>query len=125
MFPEFDSNQHPHRRYNPLLDEWILVSPHRSVRPWQGQIESAEERELREHDPNCFLCPGNTRINGKINPEYGSTFVFGNDFAALSPDIPGFVSTDNLLRCESVRGESKVICFSPHHSKKLTVTFER
>ncbi|MCW8878904.1 MAG: UDP-glucose--hexose-1-phosphate uridylyltransferase [Kangiellaceae bacterium] len=114
-----DKNQYPHRRYNPLQDEWILVSPHRAKRPWQGQLEVSERTKLVEYDPDCYLCSGNARASGKTNPEYESTFVFSNDFAALSQDVPEFEDPDELLGCKSVKGESKVICFSPHHSKSL------
>ena len=78
----------PHRRFNPLTRDWVLVSPHRTQRPWQGQTErQPEERELR-YDPHCYLCPGNERAGGARNPQYDSTFVFDNDFAALKPDVP-------------------------------------
>ena len=79
----FDIKQHAHRRYNPLLDEWILVSPQRTQRPWQGQQETATPLPTIEYDANCYLCPGNTRSNGEINPNYESCFVFSNDFPAF------------------------------------------
>src|SRR5882757_4100598 len=75
----------PHRRYNPLTREWVLVSPHRTARPWQGQVEEAAAPQHVEYDPNCYLCPGNERAGGVNNPPYSSTFVFDNDFAALRP----------------------------------------
>ena len=116
----FNPIDHPHRRYNPLTDQWILVSPHRAKRPWQGQQEAVSDEVLPAHDPDCFLCPGNTRVTGDVNPQYSGTHVFTNDFAALMPDTPfAQKSTDPLMRLESARGTSRVICFSPDHSKTL------
>ncbi|MBV7387885.1 UDP-glucose--hexose-1-phosphate uridylyltransferase [Pasteurellaceae bacterium TAE3-ERU1] len=116
----FDATEHPHRRYNPLKDEWILVSPHRAKRPWSGQNEAPARDALPSYDPNCFLCPGNTRISGEKNPDYQGTFVFQNDFAALMTDSPDAPESDNpLFQVQGVRGLSRVICFSPDHSKTL------
>src|ERR1700751_3524219 len=78
----------PHRRFNPLTQEWVIVSPHRTQRPWQGKVEKTLQEEMPQLDPSCYLCPGNTRAGGPPNPQYSSTFVFDNDFAALLPDPP-------------------------------------
>lgn len=116
----FHPADHPHRRYNPLADQWILVSPHRAKRPWQGQQEAADQSEKPAYDPACYLCPGNTRVNGEQNPAYSGPFVFTNDFSALLPDTPEHSdSAHELFQSQSVRGISRVICFSPDHAKTL------
>src|SRR5215469_6294691 len=98
----FDWNQDPHRRFNPLTREWVLVSPHRTARPWQGQVEKQQQESQPRYDPNCYLCPGNERVGGVRNPSYQSTFVFDNDFAALKPDVTaGRFEKDGLLRAEA------------------------
>lgn len=108
--------QHPHRRRNALTGEWVLVSPHRTQRPWQGTHEPLPPATLPTYDPSCYLCPGNVRANGHHNPGYASTFVFTNDFPALLPDsVPSGVSGDGLLQHEDVAGTSRVVCFSPRH----------
>jgi UDPglucose--hexose-1-phosphate uridylyltransferase len=118
----FNINDHPHRRYNPLSREWVLVSPHRTRRPWQGQIETPPPEQRPAYDPECYLCPGNARAGGIRNPPYEHTFVFTNDFAALLPDTPpgafergGANGGPALLRATSDRGICRVICFSPRH----------
>ncbi|MDK4680897.1 galactose-1-phosphate uridylyltransferase [Kingella negevensis] len=116
----FNPTDHPHRRYNPLSDQWILVSPHRAKRPWQGQQEKNETEQKPQHDPNCYLCPRNPRINGEPNPDYTEPYVFTNDFSALLHDTPKFSDLSNpLFQSENVQGVSRVICFSPDHSKTL------
>ena len=114
------NTDNPHRRYNPLKDEWVLVSPHRTKRPWQGQVEKRPPETRPQYDPKCYLCPGNERAGGKKNPEYDSTFIFTNDFAALLPDIPaGESDTSGLLKAQTVRGTCRVMCFSPRHDLTL------
>jgi len=112
----------PHRRLNPLINEWVLVSPHRATRPWQGEVSKTNTTPEPAYDPTCYLCPGNLRAGGVRNPPYASTFVFQNDFAALKPttgrdrvDVKGM----NLIVAEGEPGICRVICFSPRHDLTL------
>ncbi|OIQ39419.1 MAG: galactose-1-phosphate uridylyltransferase [Bacteroidetes bacterium MedPE-SWsnd-G1] len=108
-----------HKRFNILTGEWVLVSPHRAKRPWQGQEEPTSKEKRPSHDENCYLCAGNTRISGDVNPNYTGPFVFTNDFAALQKDSPEFNLNEGLFKAESEKGICRVICFSPDHSKSL------
>jgi UDPglucose--hexose-1-phosphate uridylyltransferase len=111
----------PHRRLNPLTGEWVLVSPHRSQRPWQGQVDHARTEPLPSYDPSCYLCPGNPRAGGVRNPDYSSTFVFDNDYPALLPNVAGYSSSvKNLVVAEPERGICRVACFSPRHNLTLS-----
>lgn len=118
----------PHRRYNPLTRSWILVSPHRTQRPWQGAQESGAVDARPSYDPKCYLCPGNSRAGGEVNEKYTETFVFTNDFAAVKPPSAESEAAlkeakqeqqDELFRAEPVTGTCQVICFSPQHDKTL------
>lgn len=109
----------PHRRRNALTGEWVLVSPHRALRPWQGRREPESAEQRPAHDPQCYLCPGNIRANGECNPAYDLTYVFENDFAALLPQSVGAPTSEALFQSEPVRGTCRVICFSPRHDLTL------
>ena len=116
----FDFNEHSHIRQNPLTGEYVMVSPHRTKRPWQGKTEDIFTDSRPQYDETCYLCAGNFRMNGEINPKYSDTYVFQNDFAALQSDVPaGNIAKGGLLKAESVRGECRVICFSPRHDLTL------
>jgi UDPglucose--hexose-1-phosphate uridylyltransferase len=116
----FNTAIHPHKRLNILTNEWVLVSPHRNKRPWQGKQEELSVAVLPEYDKDCYLCAGNKRDNGAINPKYTGAYSFVNDFAALMPEpIEGNYNNDNLLIAQSESGICKVICFSPNHGLTL------
>lgn len=110
----------PHRRFNPLTRTWVLVSPQRTERPWQGQVEEAPREASVPYDPNCYLCPGNARAGGARNPAYTGTFAFDNDFAALRPDTAkGELRERELLLAQSESGRCRVVCFTPRHDLTL------
>lgn len=122
----FSLSDHPHRRYNPLVDEWIVCSPHRTKRPWQGQVEATPTEQRPAYDPTCYLCPGNPRAGGLRNPDYSGVYLFDNDFAALLPDVPpgefaeGASEQTPLLLARAERGLCRVLCYSPRHDLSMT-----
>lgn len=113
--------QQPHRRYNALSGDWVLVSPHRAQRPWQGRQEPVAPAALAGYAPDCYLCPGNRRANGEHNPAYSGVYVFDNDFPALlsAADSTMDALPDGLLQAQPVRGECRVICYSAQHNQAL------
>jgi UDPglucose--hexose-1-phosphate uridylyltransferase len=116
----FDLKEHSHTRLNILTGDWILVSPHRMKRPWQGKVEDLPKDDRSSYDSTCYLCPGNKRSDGSINPGYKDSFVFTNDFSALLSDIPqGEINKNDLLIAKSESGICRVICFSPDHGVTL------
>jgi UDPglucose--hexose-1-phosphate uridylyltransferase len=112
----FNFEEHPHKRLNILTGEWILVSPHRTKRPWQGKVEAAAMTKMPAYDEKCYLCPGNTRSDGSVNPKYTAPYAFTNDFSSLLKDTPdGGLNQNGLLKAKSEKGICRVICFSPRH----------
>ena len=112
--------QYPHRRKNVLTGDWVLVSPHRTNRPWQGEISSKDDNSRPQYDPGCYLCPGNKRANGEINPQYENTFVFTNDFSALLENTEEYkLNKKDLLIAQSEKGICRVINYSPKHNLTL------
>jgi UDPglucose--hexose-1-phosphate uridylyltransferase len=112
--------EHPHLRFNPLTREWVVVSPHRTKRPWQGKIEKLPEQNAAAYDPECYLCPGNARADGHRNPQYTSTFAFDNDFAALLPETSiEDINNQGLIVARGERGICRVVCFSQQHDLAL------
>lgn len=118
----------PHRRQNLLTGDWVLVSPHRMKRPWQGRVEKRAPEERPAHDPACYLCPGNERAGGERNPDYTGPWAFENDFAALQASDVGPAKAQSsqpkapdpgLLVASPESGTSRVICFSPRHDLTL------
>lgn len=116
-------NRSPHRRLNPLTGDWVLVSPQRVQRPWQGQVEKITTPVVTNYDPSCYLCPGNQRAGGVRNPKYTTTFSFVNDFSALLSEASSEkidAATKGLVVAESESGTCKVVCFSPRHDLTLS-----
>lgn len=114
-----DLSEYSHKRLNILTGEWVLVSPHRAKRPWQGQNETITKENRPTYDPSCYLCAGNERLNGQANPDYEDVYVFTNDFGALQEESPFFTFREGLLEAQGEQGICRVICFTPDHSKSL------
>ena len=113
-------SEDPHRRFNPLTREWVLVSAHRTQRPWLGQVDAVQPESSVAYDPSCYMCPGNTRANGAKNPAYATTFVFDNDYPAVRRDTPDATFRDGLFLARGESGVCRVVCFSPRHDLTLS-----
>jgi UDPglucose--hexose-1-phosphate uridylyltransferase len=111
--------EHSHRRLNQLTGEWVLVSPHRTQRPWQGQVEPLQAGALPAFDEQCYLCPGNTRANGHRNPAYAGPYAFDNDFPALSSQSLACTADNGMFVSEPETGVCRVVCFSERHDQSL------
>ncbi len=109
----------PHRRQNILTGDWVLVSPHRTKRPWQGKVEEIKPLSTITHDPKCYLCPGNTRASGATTEKYTSTYAFTNDFSALLSETDIDTIENGHLKAKGEKGVCRVVCFSPNHSLTL------
>ncbi|HKS81582.1 MAG TPA: UDP-glucose--hexose-1-phosphate uridylyltransferase [Candidatus Acidoferrales bacterium] len=112
--------EHPHRRFNPLTREWVLVSAHRTERPWLGQVDAVQPVSTVAYDPACYMCPGNTRAGGAKNPAYATTFVFDNDYPAVRVDTPHDEIEVGLFRAHGESGVCRVVCFSPRHDLAIS-----
>ncbi|KAK6464769.1 galactose-1-phosphate uridyl transferase [Scheffersomyces coipomensis] len=128
MTQQFDFTNHSHRRHNPLTNTYVLCSPHRAKRPWQGAREEVKKTNLPDYDPKCYLCPGNIRATGDVNPKFDSTFIFTNDYPAVKLDQPDYTEEEEsdtlkgrLLKTEGVKGKCFVICFSPNHNLTIPI----